>query len=101
MQFYKNSLLYFNILDAQDIDLNSVVVTFAAPLSIATGSQQCINFNPVDDSVLEGTHSLTLMISGTSVPTTIIVTPNTIVLTITDNEGIAIYIEFIETFKYF
>ena len=78
-------------------------MTFTAPLNIAPGSpsQQCRNFNPVDDLVLEGTHSLTLMISGISVPTATIVTPNTIVLTIRDNEGIAIYIEFIETFKYF
>ena len=85
----------------QDIDLNPVIVTFLAPLMIAPGSlsPQCRNFNPVDDLVLEGTHSLTLMILGTSVPTATIVTPNSIVLTITDNEGIAI--EFMETFLYF
>ena len=80
-----------------------VVVTFNAPLNIAPGPPtpmpQCRNFNPVDDSVLEGTHSLTLMISAISGPTVTIITPNAIVLTITDNEGRAI--EFMETFLYF
>ena len=76
-------------------------MTFTAPLNIAPGSpsQVCRNFNSVDDLVLEGTHSLTLMISAISVPTVTSITPNSIVLTITDNEGIAI--EFMETFFYF
>ena len=76
-------------------------MTFPAPLNIAPGlpSQQCRNFNPVDDLVLEGTHSLTLMISGISVLTATIATPSSILLTITDNEGIAI--EFMETCLYF
>ena len=73
-------------------------MTATAPLMIAPGSpsQICRNFNPVDDLVLEGTHSLTLMISAISVPTVTSIIPNSIVLTITDNEGIAI--EFMETF---
>ena len=68
-------------------------MNFTAPANISstsTPSQECRLFAPVDDFLLEGTHSLTLIISGTSVPTATIGTPNSIVLTITDNEGIAI-----------
>ena len=77
--------------------MSPIVVNFTAPGDIP--SQACTMFAPVDDSVLEGTHSLTLIISGTSVPTATIGTPNSIVLIITDNEGIAI--EFKEFFYIF
>ena len=72
--------------------MSPIIVTFTAPANIASlpPPQACVMFVPVDDLVLEGSHSLTLVISGTSLPTVAIVNPNTIDLTITDNEGIQI-----------
>ena len=42
--------MYFNILDAQDIDMSPIVVNFTAPGDIP--SQACTMFAPVDDLVL-------------------------------------------------
>ena len=83
----------------QDITLNPVTMTFNALTNIITAAQECTIFNPTDDMVLEGPHSLTLMISPVNVPTVTIGTPNTIVLTIVDNEGIVI--EFMKTVLHF
>ena len=64
-----------------------------------TSTQECVMFNPMDDMVLEGPHSLTLMISSVNGPTVTIGTMNTIVLNIVDNEGIVI--EFMKTVLHF
>ena len=83
----------------QDITLNPVTMTFTAPTNIMTADQECTPFNAMEDMVLEGPHSLTLMISPINVPTVTITTPNSIVLNIVDNEGIVI--EFMKTVLHF
>ena len=83
----------------QDITLNPVTITFIALTNIMAAAQECAMFNPMDDMVLEGPHSLTLMISPVNGPTVTITTPNTIVLNIVDNEGIVI--EFMKTVLHF
>ena len=79
--------------------MNPVTMTFTVPTNIMPAAPECTMFNPMNDMVLEGPHSLTLMISSVNVPTVTITTPNTIVLNIVDDEGIVI--EFMKTVLHF
>ena len=83
-------VFYLNILDAQDINPSSPVVIYSSTDSVSEG-QKCSSFSAVGDMVLEGTHSLTLMIAGTNLETITVGSPNTTTFIITDIEGTVIH----------
>ena len=82
---------YLNILDAQDINPSSPVVIYIPNEGLVSANQRCSSFSAVGDMVLEGTHSLTLMIAGTNLETITVGSPNTTTFIITDIEGIVIH----------
>ena len=79
-----------NILDAQDINPSSPVVIYGPNANIMTQNQECSSFTLVGDMVLEGSHSLTLMISDTNFESITVASPNTTTFIITDIEGIVL-----------